>query len=172
MEIKFLTPETGADIRLPNEPFEMPGRLIPELKDGKWTYRIEPFETVETMCFPEENYEFDTYNKDGFVLGAYENGQCIGLGIFCDHFLKYMYVYDLKVNASHRGKGIGRALIRTGLAEAKKRGYLGLYLAAQDNNVNACRFYLKTGFTIGGFNNRVYDGTAQAGKADIFFYLR
>ena len=58
-----------------------------------------------------------------------------------------------------------------GLEEAQKRGYKGLYTIAQDNNLNACLFYLKTGFAIGGFDNRVYGGTSQADKADILFYL-
>ena len=172
MDIRFVTREDAADLCLPNEPFAMPGRFIPELKDGVWTYRTEYFETVQTMCFPDENYDFDKYSQDGFVLGAYEDGYCIGLGVFREDFWKYMYLYDLKVNAAHRGKGVGKALVAEGLREAKKRNYLGIFLQAQDNNLNACMFYLKTGFQIGGFNNRVYDGTSQEGKADIFFYLR
>ena len=97
---------------------------------------------------------------------------CIGLAVFKNDFWLYMYVHDLKVKSAARRKGVGKALISAGLAEAKKRGYLGLYLLAQDNNLNACMFYLKAGFQIGGFNNRSYDGTSQEGKADIFFYLR
>lgn len=42
----------------------------------------------------------------------------------------------------------------------------------QANNLTACRFYLKNGFTIGGFNNRVYDGTSPEGNADIYFYRK
>ena len=41
----------------------------------------------------------------------------------------------------------------------------------QDNNLDACRFYLAQGFRIGGFDNRVSTGTSQAGKADLYFYL-
>lgn len=82
-----------------------------------------------------------------------------------------MYLYDLKVSAAARGKGIGRALIGAAKAEALSRGYRGLYLQAQDNNLNACLFYLKAGFQIGGFDNHVYNGTNQEGKADIIFYL-
>lgn len=172
MEIRPITRDVAADLHLPNEPFEMPGRFIPERKDGKWSYRIEWFEKVQTMCFPDENYDYEKYSREGFLLGAYEDDKCIGIGIFRDDFWKYMYLYDLKVNSAHRGKGVGKALVRAGLEEARKRGYLGIFLQAQDNNLNACMFYLKTGFQIGGFNDRVYDGTSQEGKSDIFFYLR
>ena len=172
MDIRKITRERAADLNLPNEPFSMPGRLIPELTDGVWTYRTELFDREETMCFPEENYDFEQYSKNGFVLGAYEADRCVGIGIFREDFLKYLYLYDLKVCADARRKGIGTALVHSGLEEAKKLGYVGIYCIAQDNNLNACRFYLKNGFQIGGFNNRCYDGTSQQGKADIYFYLR
>lgn len=170
-QIRRITKESEKDLRLKNEPFSMPGRFIPELKDGIWRYRIEPFQAAQQMCFPDENYDFEECNAGGALFGAYENGVCIGVAIYLEAFLKYFYLYDLKVCASARGKGVGSALIKAGLREAKRRGYLGLYTQAQDNNVNACLFYLKNGFVIGGFDNRIYRGTSQAEKADVFFYL-
>lgn len=171
IEIKRISHGNSADLNLKNEPFVMPGRFIPTLKDGVWGYRIEPFETVETDVFPDENYDFHLIDAKGIILGAYENGECIGVAIYQDYWLKYMYLYDLKVNTAFRGKGVGKALIMAGLKEAKARGYMGIYTQAQDNNLNACLFYLKVGFEIGGFDNRIYGGTAQANKADVIFYL-
>ena len=170
IEIRAITPEMRDDLKLMNDPFEMPGRLIPSLENGIWSHREELFEEPETMCFPEEAYDYDACMAEGFLLGAYEDGICGGLGIFREEFWKYVYVYDLKVSAAARGKGVGKQLVDAAMAEAVKRGYLGLYLYAQDNNLGACRFYLKTGFEIGGFDNRRYRGTGQEGKADIIFY--
>ena len=170
VEIRTITRENQVDLNLKNDPFQMPGRLIPSLENGSWTYREELFEQPRSMCFPDENYDFEQYSKDGFLLGAYEDGNCVGLGIFREEFWKYVYVYDLKVSAAARGKGIGRMLIDAGMEKARAKGYRGLYLYAQDNNLNACRFYLKAGFEIGGFDNRRYDGTSQEGTADIVFY--
>lgn len=171
MEIKRITRENAADLNLKNEPFPMPGRFIPELKEGIWSYHTELFEKVETMVFPDENYDFDELSKNSILFGAYEDGRCIGLAIYQESWLKYLYLYDLKVSAAARGKGVGKLLIQSGLAAAKERGYTGLYTLAQDNNLNACLFYLKAGFEIGGFDNRVYGGTSQAHKADVIFYL-
>ena len=148
----------------------MPGRFVPSLKKGVWDYEIEYFETPQTMAFPEEAYDFTEVSKEGTAFGAYENGACIGLIVLKDAFWGHMYVHDLKVTAAARGKGAGRALIEAAKEEAVRRGYRGLYLQAQDNNLNACLFYRKTGFVIGGFDNHVYNGTKQEGKADIFFY--
>lgn len=171
IEIRRITRETAQDLRLPNEPFEMPGKFIPQLSDGVWSYRMESFPAPETMVFPNEDYDFEARSSKGAMFGAYENGKCVGLAIYEDYWLKYMYLYDLKVNSEARGKGIGKALIQAGLEEAKTRGYRGIYTIAQDNNLNACMFYLHAGFEIGGFDNRVYGGTSQANKADILFYL-
>ena len=170
IEIKPITAENAADLHLKNESFEMPGKFIPELKDGIWGDRTDAFAAPQSMVFPDENYDFAEINKKGIAFGAYEDGKCIGLAIYEDYWLKYMYLYDLKVNAEARGKGVGKALIQAGLEAAKERGYKGLYTIAQDNNLNACLFYLRAGFEIGGFDNRVYGGTSQAHKADIIFY--
>ena len=172
VEIKRITRENRQDLNIPNEPFNMPGRMIPLLHDGVWTFRTEFFSETQTMVFPEENYDFDEISTKGIVLGAYEDGNCIGIAIYQDYWLKYMYLYDLKVNASARGSGVGTMLINAGMEAAKKRGYCGIYTVAQDNNLNACLFYLKNGFEIGGFDNRTYDGTSQEGKADIIFYKK
>ena len=170
VEIRKITRENKADLNLKNEPFQMPGRLIPSLKDGIWDYRVEWFEEAESLCFPDENYDFEQYSKDGFILGAYEGDKCLGIGIFRDTCWKYCYLYDLKVCADARRKGVGKALMEAGMAEARARGYHGIYLHAQDDNLNACLFYLNCGFEIGGFDNHIYKGTSQEGKADIIFY--
>lgn len=171
LEIRRIMKENAKDLGLKNEPFSMPGRLIPALKDGVWSYRIELFEQPGSLCFPDEAYDYDTLAKDSVIFGAYVDDTCVGLAIFQNGFFEYMYLLDLKVCAAARGKGVGKALIQAGLEAAKERNYRGVYLQAQDDNLNACLFYLKTGFVIGGFDNRVYCGSRQEGKADVIFYL-
>lgn len=171
MEIRLLTAENAKDLNLKNEPFTMPGRFIPSLRDGVWNWRVESYETPETMCFPDGNYDFEEVTRDGVVLGAYEDGRCIGIAILQNAMFKYMYLWELNVSAAHRGRGVGKALMAAALDLAKERNYNGIYCQAQDNNLNACMFYLHAGFRIGGFDNHVYTGTKQENKADIIFYL-
>lgn len=170
IEIRQITQENRQDLNLKNEPFEMPGRFVPALENGKWSYRTEIFRQKQTMCFPDENYDFEKISANGVIFGAYEDGSCIAVAIYQDHWLKYLYLYDLKVNAAARGKGVGKLLVEAGMQAAQDRGYRGVYTVAQDNNLDACMFYLAAGFEIGGFDNRVYRGTGQEGKADVMFY--
>lgn len=171
MDICRITRENAGDLRLKNDPFSMPGRFVPSLRDGQWDYAVVPYEIPETMVFPDENHNLEKIDREGCALAAYENGVCVGLIVLEDRFWKYMHVYDLKVSAAARGRGVGRALIQAAAEDARCRDYRGLCLEAQDNNLNACLFYLSVGFAIGGFDNHMYTGTSQAGKADITFYL-
>ncbi len=170
IEVRKITPENRKDLLLKNEPFPMPGRFIPSLLNGEWSYRIEKFSTFSSMTFSDEAYDLDKIQQEGFAFAAYDNGQCIGLIVVKEKFWKYLYVHDLKVSTRERGKGVGTALMQAAKVEAVRRSAQGLYLHAQDNNLNACLFYLKEGFVIGGFDNHLYTGTSQQGKADITFY--
>ena len=172
IEIRKIDKAHETDLDLKNDPFPIWGRMVPSLQNGVWSYEIDKFDTVTEMTFPDDVHDFDALTaEDGVAFGAYEDGKCIGNAIFTRGFFQYMYLEDLKTAAAARGKGVGKALVRAGLEEALSRNYRGIYLQAQDNNLNACLFYLKCGFQIGGFDNRVYTGTKQADKADVFFYL-
>lgn len=172
-EIKIIDKNHKQDINIPNEPFTLYGKMIPSLSNGQWDYSIVkyPENEITEMTFPDENYDYDQMSRDTVFIGAYENGHPIGLAIMQDNWTKYMYLYDLKVNNSYRGKGIAQMLMEKSKEIALEKGYKGIYTVGQDNNLTACKFYIKSGFIIGGFDNRVYNGTNQQGKADIYFYL-
>ena len=171
IEIRIITAEQKADINIPNEPFQMFGKLTPSYQEEQWTYEVLRFppENVTEMCFPDENYDYDTMT-DSVFLGAYDGELCVGLAILQPGFFKYMYLYDLKVSKSYRGQHIGTMLIEKAKEIAKQNGYCGLYTQGQDNNPGACLFYLHSGFTIGGLDTNAYRHTRQEGKADIIFY--
>ena len=159
------------DIKLPNQPFPLFGRMVPSYTEGRWSCTVERFNTVTEMCFPDEDYDYEEMSRDCTFLGAYNGGRCIGLAILRRGFFRYLYLEDLKVDRTLRGKGIGALLIGEAKKTALALGCRGLYTIGQDNNLAACLFYLTTGFRIGGLDTEVYKGTGQEGKADIVFYL-
>lgn len=170
MEIRII--EGVNRINIENEPFELFGRMIPMYDGYKWSYieELKDDKDCSMMCFPQENYN-PSESKSTF-LGAFDNDKCVGLAVLDDYWFKYMYINDLKVCDSYRRRGIGKLLIDKSMEIAKEKGYKGLYVVGQDNNLAACRFYIKNGFEIGGFDNKVYEGTSQEGKADITFYKK
>ena len=168
IEIKELGTDKKADANIKNQSFSIFGKMIPALSFGKWDYEIEYFDEHKEICFPD--FEYSPGDEEGFFLGAYDGECCIGLAVLRKELFNYLYLDDLKVNADYRRSGVGTKLIEAALSKARELGLLGVYAIAQDNNLAACLFYLKSGFQIGGFDNRAYRGTPQEEKADIYFY--
>ena len=171
IEVRRIGQDRRQDINLPNQPFSLFGRMIPRYEDGRWSYTAEYSPDVTEMCFPDENYDFEKMSRDCFFLGAYDGETCVGLAILQKGFLRYLYLYDLKVDRAYRGKSAAKLLLEEAKALAVQEGYRGLYTVGQDNNLGACLFYIKSGFRIGGLDTEVYKGSKQEGKADITFYL-
>ena len=174
IEIKRITETNKNDINIPNEPFTLWGKMIPSYDGNRWAYTTEKYEEskIGEMVFPDENYDFDARKKECFFVGAYnEYGKCIGLAVYKHDLFKYLYLEDLKVCKDYRGYSIGKFMLDEGRKIANENGYRGIYTIGQDNNLSACLFYIKSGFTIGGFNTHEYRGTNQADKSNIYFYL-
>lgn len=173
IEIKLIGYENKEDINIPNEPFPLFGKMIPSYINEKWSYEIcySDEEHIGKMCFPDENYNYEEMSKDCVFIGAYDRERCVALAILRDAWFNYMYLYDLKVSSEYRRQGVASALIDKAKEVCRERNYGGLYTQGQDNNLAACRFYIRSGFHIGGLNTNVYKGTKQEGKSDIIFYM-
>lgn len=173
IEIRVIDAEHKHDINIPNEPFLLFGRMVPSYINEQWNYSIIRFNEnkIREMCFPDENYDYNQLSKNSIFVGAYDGGKCIGLAILQHAMMKYMYLYDLKVNLAYRQQQIGKMLIEKSKKIAISQGYKGIYTQGQDNNLGACLFYIKNGFVIGGLDTHIYTGTSQEGKSDILFYF-
>ncbi len=170
--VKAIPRENRHDIHIPNEPFELSGRLSPSYINGKWDYEAEYFESDRTgsMCFPDENYDYDELKRNSVILGAYMGDICVGMAILQHRWNRYIYLSDLKVRAAYRGRGIASHLIEACRNTSRETGYRGIHTIAQDNNLGACLFYLNRGFVLGGLDTEVYRGTRQEGKINLLFY--
>lgn len=170
--IRRIGADRAEDLRLPNEPFPLRGRLRVRYDGGAFTWEAEtwPEEQITEQTFPEEDYDYEAMKEDHFFAGAYLGERCVGLAIYERPWNRWLYLSDLKVCRDARRMGAARRLLEEGMAIAREEGYQGVSTICQDNNLNAALFYLNSGFAIGGLDTRVYDGTKQAGKSDIFLY--
>lgn len=102
------------------------------------------------------------------VLLAYEDGVPVGIATSFRTFSTFsarpvMNLHDLSVVRAHRGKGIGRALLRALETKARERGCVKLSLEVQENNTRARSLYAAAGFA-----QAVYGEAAGA----ALFYVR
>lgn len=77
-------------------------------------------------------------------------------------------LWDLRVAPQARGRGVGTALFRAAEAWASQRGCRQLKIETQNNNVRACRFYVKQGCNLGGINRFAYPGLP--GEVQLLWY--
>lgn len=114
IDIKIITEAHKNDIIIPNEPFQLVGRMIPSYINEQWNYSVSYLNEndITEMCFPDENYNYAEMKYNSIFIGAYDKSNCVGLAILQDAWFKYMYLYDLKVSKDYRHKGVAKALIK------------------------------------------------------------
>ena len=84
---------------------------------------------------------------------------------------KNAFIDDLVVDAAHRRNGVGTMLMDAAVRWGKENGYHGISLETQDNNLIACRFYLKYGFKLGGIDIRSYNAFPNRDEIALYFYI-
>ncbi|MBI2724300.1 MAG: GNAT family N-acetyltransferase [Chloroflexi bacterium] len=65
-------------------------------------------------------------------------------------------LWDLRVQPAHRGRGIGRRLLRAAASWAAARGCSALTIETQNNNAGACRFYAREGCVLAAVDRYAY----------------
>ena len=176
MEIVRLNRGNLADINTPNELFAIIGRLKPSFTDGKWSWTEELYDRTVLKRYPNDDCDYAAYldNPDKAVFLAYADGKCAGQIVLRKDWNRYAFIEDICVSASYRGNGIGTALIQKAVQWAKEKGLCGLALETQDNNLLACRFYAKCGFSVGAVNTMLYKNFEKpwSDETAIFWYMK
>ncbi len=175
MRIEPLTTQNFYDLNKVNQPFEIIGRIHPELKDGKWSSSEEIYEHPYWKQYPDDRYDasyIDSDEKTAFL--AYLDTECVGQIVLRKDWTRYAFIEDLGVCQSARGQGVGTALLTKAAEWAQKSSLDGLALETQDNNLLACRFYRKFGFQIGAVNTMLYKNFEKPWCEEIavFWYLK
>ncbi|MCG7378730.1 GNAT family N-acetyltransferase [Paenibacillus sp. ACRSA] len=140
------------DINTTNDYFELYGRVVPSFQSGKWSYTEVLFDEARETRFPDEKLDWSQYiNQDDKALFlAYMNNTCIGQIRIIKDWNRFCYIENIATKKDYRGSGVGKLLLNQAEEWAKERKLIGLSLEAQDDNLGACRFYVKQGFILGG----------------------
>ena len=171
LHIRPLQPADIKDINKTNEPFTIFGKLVPSFIDGIWTYKEQLFETSHNIQFPDDHLNWDAYiNSDQkIVYLAYNDKACVGQIRIVKDWNKYGYIENIAVCKAYRKSGIGEKLFKKAEEWAKTHNLLGLSLEAQDDNLAACRFYIKQGMTLGGVDTMKHHFNPHIEKA-LYWY--
>jgi GNAT superfamily N-acetyltransferase len=107
--------------------------------------------------FPEFLREYAGLLESGTLLVARERGRPIGFlfvkwyaepAYYDPAVTRYGEIMEVHVQEVLRNRGVGTALVRTTLREAKRRGCGAVYLETDDFNGAARRVYEKCGFSL------------------------
>jgi ribosomal protein S18 acetylase RimI-like enzyme len=80
-------------------------------------------------------------------------------------------ITDLAVDRPLRGLGVGRALVQAALDWGRERSKRSLWVEPRANDAPAIEFYLRNGFRISGFNDRLYSNNDDSpGRQTIYMH--
>jgi GNAT superfamily N-acetyltransferase len=121
--------------------------LLPMIVAYQRFYEVEEIDEERNRAFFSR---FLAPSKDGMLLGAWRGEQLIGYACLYWHFTSLVpaetvLMNDLYVDESHRGEGVGRALIEASAEVARGRGAHHLEWATAPGNQTAQRLYDSTG---------------------------
>jgi len=150
--IQSLMEQSIAIINDTNEPFLIIGKILPSFSNGAWSYEEELYDTPSEIRFPDDKLDWSAYidSNEKIVLLAFHEDACIGQIRLVKDWNRFAYIENIAVKKDFRKSGVGHLLLEAAETWAKEQSLIGLSLEAQNDNLIACRFYVKEGFVLGG----------------------
>lgn len=139
--------------------------------DGPGLGRVVPVAPYR-KSYPFDAHEEHRRGGDRMLMVAREAGTMLGYIAASRAWNDYVRIDDLAVDAAARHRGVGRRLMDAAVAWTRERAWPGVAAETQSTNVDACRFYERYGFALGGFDRHLYraldPGTREVA---LFWYL-
>ncbi|MEM3769861.1 MAG: GNAT family N-acetyltransferase [Candidatus Bathyarchaeia archaeon] len=111
----------------------------------------------------EAIFNFESPNEKCRFFVAEESGEIVGFSrVHVYRWNKSAYVISLLVDVGYRRRGIGSLLLKTMEDFARENGARVLMFDTVIDNIPALNLYLKNGFRICGYNEKLYDDTKTA----------
>ncbi|MGA9288738.1 MAG: GNAT family N-acetyltransferase [Anaerobacillus sp.] len=147
-----LKEELVNDINKTNDDFDVFGKVVPRLQDGKWSFEEVLFDEAKEIRFPDDKLDWSQYirSEEKALFLAYQNNVCIGQVRIIRDQNRFCYIENIATVKEYRQHGIGNQLLNQAEEWAKKHQLIGMSLETQDDNLRACRFYVNQGFILGG----------------------
>ncbi len=153
--------------------FTIDSKLVLSAENGKISYtviNVPPY----TKQYDTEETDYKTFlsNPEKTIFFAYADDELAGQIRVMKHWNAYAYIDDVAVDTKFRRQGVGHALIERAIEWAKEKGFPGLMLETQNNNVAACALYERCGFKLRGFDTHLYKGlNPNTDEIALYWYL-
>lgn len=132
-------------------------RELTNLEDFKKVYKVFSGPPYNEKYTEEELEEiFREYQEKGYMYGAYNKEECVGMialerGVKEDQPVNFldenvMYLADVAVLNNYRRKGLGNQLMLYGVMQSKALGYGKLYMRTLERCSMSYGIALKIGF--------------------------
>ena len=162
--------QTIQQVKKEGSSFPVHSKLVLSAKEGRIGYTIQDVPSY-TKQYGMEEFDPDSYldHPDKVILFAYVDEELAGQIRLRKSWNGYAYIDDIAVDENYRRQGVGRKLLQSAIARAKEKGFPGIMLETQDNNVQACKLYESCGFVLGGFDLYAYRNFPKV-KDEIALY--
>lgn len=152
IRIQPLNDQFVTSINAANDSFSIVGKILPNFSNGVWSYEEELYDTPSEIRFPDDKLNWSAYidSSEKVVLLAFHEETCIGQIRLVKDWSRFAYIENIAVKKDFRKSGVGHLLLEAAENWAKEQSLIGLSLEAQNDNLIACRFYVKEGFVLGG----------------------
>jgi ribosomal-protein-alanine N-acetyltransferase len=114
---------------------------------------LKEVKEIDRECFPKREVYFESYLlflwrkfPRGFLV-AKEGKEILGYGI-CQKKGKQGVVFSIAVRKKHRGRGVGKEILKNLIEILKNSGCKEIILHVKENNQKAISFYERFGFKI------------------------
>lgn len=109
---------------------------------------------------------------DGLHLVVEWNEHIVGiLDVVPQEWNNTAWIWNIMLDTSVRGQGIGRALFERAVTWTRQQGYRALGLETQTNNVPACKFYAAMGCRVDGIRETFYTNQDMARNEVAIFWV-
>ena len=135
--------------------------------------RIEP-RAQRRKAYETDDALFERCDgPDSVLFLASEGGDIAGYIAASRGWNGCVMVDDIAVARSFRRRGLATALMDRVVGWTLDQGLGAIRLETQSNNVAACRFYMRYGFVLGGYDRLLYRelGPDVADEVALFWYL-
>jgi streptothricin acetyltransferase len=153
--------------------FMVTSNLILNAENGIVRYTVVDVPPY-TKQYEAEEFDSNIYidHPERALFFAYLDEELAGEIRLRKNWNGYAYIDSVVVDSKFRNQGVGRALINQAIAWAKTRGFPGIMLETQDNNVPACHFYESCGFELHGFDTHLYRALdPDTDEIALYWYL-